>query len=83
MVGDPFDQSIFEQLLKDYTKEKKRIGFSAFKSLWQKNKFYWEEPATSYYAKEDLFILSIHSKYEINVLIKSNIGTELNNRAHC
>jgi hypothetical protein len=30
-----------------------------------------------------LFTLSIHSTIEINVLIKSNIGTEYNNRAHC
>lgn len=51
--------------------------------MWNKNKIYWEEAAINHYLKEDLFVLSIHSKFEINVLIKNNIGTDLNNRAHC
>jgi len=28
-------------------------------------------------------LLSVHSKHEINLLIKNNIGTDLNNKAHC
>lgn len=52
-------------------------------SMWQKNKIYWEESATNYYLREDLFVLSVHSKHEINLLIKNNIGTDLNNKTHC
>lgn len=83
VVGGVFDHAAFEQMLKVYTKDKKGIGFQGFKKMWEKNKLYWEDAAISYYSKEELFVLSLHSKQEINVLIKNNIGSDLNNRAHC
>ena len=82
-MNQPFDQSTFNELLEQYTYERKGLGIEAFTKLWMKNELYWRDEAINHYEREKLFILSLHSKQEVNVLIKSNIGTELNNRAHC
>ena len=50
--------------------------------MWGKNRIYWKD-CLDYYEKERLFTLSVHSHIEVNILIKNNIGTEYNNRAHC
>lgn len=77
-----FDQDIFYEMLKKHTVDRKGIGLDSFRKMWQQNKLYWKD-AQDYYLKERLFTLSIHSNTEINILIKNNIGTQLNNRAHC
>ena len=69
-------------MLKKYTNGRKGIGMESFRKMWQQNKIYWKD-ALDYYLKERLITLSIHSNTEINILIKNNIGTELNNKAHC
>jgi hypothetical protein len=69
-------------LLKNNGRGKKGIGLAAFRDMWAKNRIYWKD-CLEYYEKERLFTLSVHSNIEINVLIKNNIGTEYNNRAHC
>ena len=77
-----FDEEIFNDLLKHYARGKKGVGLQAFREMWAKNRIYWKD-CLNYYEKERLFTLSVHSNIEINILIKSNIGTEYNNRAHC
>lgn len=73
---------MFNDLLQNYGRGKKGIGLQAFREMWAKNRIYWKD-CLEYFEKERLFTLSIHSNIEINILIKNNIGTEYNNRAHC
>lgn len=77
-----FDEEIFNYYIKNYARGKKGIGLQAFREMWADKRIYWKD-CLDYYEKERLFTLSIHSTTEINILIKSNIGTEYNNRAHC
>jgi hypothetical protein len=82
VCGQVFDEEIFNELTKSFARGKKGVGLQAFREMWAKNRIYWKD-CLDYYERERLFTLSVHSTIEINVLIKSNIGTEYNNRAHC
>lgn len=42
VVEEYFDAFKFENLLKEYTKQRKGIGLEAFKRMWDKNSIYWE-----------------------------------------
>ena len=77
-----FDEEVFNELLKQFARGRRGIGLLAFREMWAKNRIYWKD-CLEYYEKERLFTLSIHSSVETNILIKNNIGTEYDNRAHC
>lgn len=79
-VKHPFNQEEYLALLKKYSKTK-AIGPKAFGKMWKENKMLWY-PEISEFSESRLFIFSIHSAHELSVLVKDNVGTDLDNLAH-